>query len=129
MTPLTPQENQFGKLIRERREAKNISLRKFAQQVGLSATYLSKIERGEMAAPGEEKIKIIAEHLELDEDELLALAGKVSTDLKELIMEHPKVIANFLRSTHGHSVKEIQRITEKLQNEVLSKTQKEEIDP
>jgi transcriptional regulator with XRE-family HTH domain len=114
MTPSTPPEIPFGQLLRDTREAKGITLRKFAQIVDLSATYVSKIERGEMAAPGEETIKRIAKVLEIDEDELLGLAGKVSTDLKDIILEHPKAVANFLRTIHGKSEAEIQRATQQL---------------
>ena len=37
----------FGTTIRDLREAQQISLRKFADKVGISPTYLSKIERDE----------------------------------------------------------------------------------
>lgn len=66
-------------------------------RVGIEPAYLSKIERGEFAPPGEETIRSLARELEEDPDLLLALAGKVSTDLKEIILKRPRHFAELLR--------------------------------
>ena len=39
-------ENTFGKYLSTKRLYKHISVRAFAEKVGISATYLSKIENG-----------------------------------------------------------------------------------
>ena len=80
-------QKNFGATIRALREAQQISLRKFADKVGISPTYLSKIERDEFPPPGEETVKKFAEALNQDTDELLALAGKVSSDLPAIIQQ------------------------------------------
>lgn len=66
----------FGKFIRAKREESGMSLRRFARAVGMSPTYLSKIEREDFQPPGEEKIVKMAELLNIDSDVLLAMAGK-----------------------------------------------------
>lgn len=111
----------FGNRIRSLREEKKksdprFSLRKFAEAVGISATFLSKIETGEFAPPAPERIKKIAELLEVDADELLALANKVDPDLSEIIREQPKAIADFLRTARDLNLSEedIQKLTERL---------------
>ena len=111
----------FGSRIRGLREEKKksdprFSLRKFAEAVGISATFLSKIETGEFAPPAPERIKKIAELLEVDADELLALANKVDPDLSEIIREQPKAIADFLRTARdlNLSEEEIQELTDRL---------------
>ena len=38
---------KFGAFIRREREAKEIGLREMAKKIGVSATYLSKVERDE----------------------------------------------------------------------------------
>jgi transcriptional regulator with XRE-family HTH domain len=93
---------EFGQRIRDLREAKRktnpeFSLRRFAQAVGISATFLSKVEVGEALPPKAEKIIKIAELLEIDADELLGLAGKVDPLLPQIIREQPRV-ADFLRT-------------------------------
>ena len=40
-------QQKFGSLIRKLREEKQIGLRKMAGEIGVSPTYLSKIERNE----------------------------------------------------------------------------------
>jgi HTH-type transcriptional regulator, competence development regulator len=114
----------FGRRIRELREAKKkddprFSLRKFAEAVGISATFLSKIETGEFAPPAPERIKKMAELLGLDADELLALAKKVDPDLSEIIMDQPKAMADFLRTAKelNLSEEELKKLTQRLRKQ------------
>jgi transcriptional regulator with XRE-family HTH domain len=100
----------FGATIRALREEKRIGLRQFARMVGVSATYVSKIERGEMPPPAEDRVKEIARLLDQDPDELLALAGKVASDLNEIIRNRPREMASFLRTASGLSGQEIERL-------------------
>ena len=65
-------QKKFGATIRTLREEQQISLRKFAGKVGISPTYLSKIERDEFPPPGEDTVKTIAEALGQDPDEFCA---------------------------------------------------------
>ena len=101
----------FGQRVRELRRASNVSLRKFAERVGISATYLSKIEREELPPPAEERVKTIANLLRQDPDELLALAGRVSSDLPAIIRERPREMAVFLRLAKRLSAEELAEIT------------------
>ena len=77
----------IGETIRERRESLRgayhdaYSLRRVAQRIGIQPSYLSKVERGEVAPPGEETTRKLAAELNLNPDELLALGGKVSSDI------------------------------------------------
>jgi hypothetical protein len=66
----------FGSLLRREREAKEIGLREMAKKIGISPTYLSKVERDEFSPPAEDKVRKIAEIIGRDPDELLALAGR-----------------------------------------------------
>lgn len=113
----------FGAVVRELREAKKttdpaFSLRRFAQAVGLSAAFLSKTENDEGPPPGAEKVKKIAELLEKDPDELLALAGKVDPELPNIIREKPRAMADLLRTARdqGLTEKEINRVTKDLRS-------------
>jgi transcriptional regulator with XRE-family HTH domain len=92
---------KFGEFVRRERVAKEIGLREMAKKIGVSPTYLSKIERDEFAPPAEDKVRKIAEILGCDTDELLARAGRVSSDLSEIIKRHPRELAALLRTTKG----------------------------
>ena len=92
----------FGGLIRKKREElrksdSNYSLRKVAIRIGVEPSYLSKIERGEMSPPSEEKIRALSIELSVDVDILLAMAGKVSTDLQIVIKKRPALFAKLIR--------------------------------
>ena len=92
----------FGSYVRDRREAlrendRSFSVRQVAARVGIEPSYLSKIERGEQPPPGEATITAIAAELGEDPDVLLALAGKVSTDLREAILKRPALFAELIR--------------------------------
>ena len=92
----------FGKYIREVREKyreadRRFSLRQVAERIGVEPAYLSKIERGDVAPPSEEKIVRLATELDEDPDVLLALAGKVSSDLQAVIRHRPQVFAQLIR--------------------------------
>jgi HTH-type transcriptional regulator, competence development regulator len=93
---------EFGAMVRKEREAQRkgdpaYSLRQVASRVGIEPAYLSKIERGEAAPPGEETIRSIARELKLDGDVLLAMAGKVSGDLQAVIRRRPALFAELIR--------------------------------
>ena len=109
---MSKDDSRFGATVRRLREEKKIGLRKFAQMVGMSPTYLSKVERDEFNPPSEEKIRAIAKALGQDADELLALAGRVSAELADIIKRHPREMATFLRAANGLSAEEMQRLAE-----------------
>lgn len=106
----TRKSEKFGKFVRREREARGIGLREMARKIGVSPTYMSKVERDEFSPPAEDKVKAISEILELDADELLALAGKVSSDLTRIIREHPRSMATAIRGTQGASDEEMDRV-------------------
>ena len=112
---------EFGRKIRQLREAKkrsdpNYSLRKFAQAIGVSATFLSRMETGDFDPPAPERIKKMAELLDVNPDELLALADKTDPDLQEIIKVLPEAMADFLRTARDVKISdaELRRITTRL---------------
>ena len=92
----------LGAYLRDARERarardQSFSLRKVAQRVGIEPAYLSKIERGDTPPPSEGTIRRIAEELHEEPDLLLAMAGKVSRDLQDVILRRPQLFAELLR--------------------------------
>src|SRR5471032_1825382 len=92
---------KFGAFIRREREAKEIGLREMAKMIGVSPTYLSKVERDEFKAPAEDKVRAIAKIIGCDADHLLARAGRVASDLSDIIKQHPLELSALLRTTKG----------------------------
>ena len=93
----------LGSFLRERREAlratdPRYSVRQVAERVGIEPSYLSKVERGIGSPPAEETLVRLARELGLDADVVLALAGKVSSDLQEAIRKRPQLFAELIRT-------------------------------
>jgi transcriptional regulator with XRE-family HTH domain len=105
-------EKSFGQRVRELRQEKRISLRKFAVMVGLSPAYLSRIERDDCKPPVEELVRAIAEELDQDTDEFLALADRLAKDLDEIVKAQPRGMATFLRAAAGLSAEDLRDLAE-----------------
>jgi transcriptional regulator with XRE-family HTH domain len=117
----TKAKKRFGGFVRQKRLAKGITLRKFAEMVGVSPTYLSQIEQGNCDPPTAERVQKMAVVLGENADELTALAGRVPVDLPAIIQRHPASIAEFLREASGLSADEIRALTRQAR-ELKSKT-------
>ena len=104
---MSGEDKRFGAFVRRHREAKEIGLREMAKMIGVSPTYLSKVERDEFAAPAEDKVKAIARIIGCDTDELMARADRVSSDLSDIIKRHPVELAALLRTTKGLTAEEM----------------------
>ena len=112
---------EFGQYVRERRleldaQQGGYSVRKTAALVGVQFSYLSKVERGEVAPPSEATIKRLAEVLGEDPDVLLALAGKVSEDLRNVILKRPQLFAELLRELKNASDKAVLRLVREVRD-------------
>ena len=107
----------FGKFIRTTREKRfkadrSYSVRQVAQRIGVEPSYLSKIERDQVAPPSEATIGRLAEELGEDADLLLAMAGKVSSDLRNIILQRPQLFAELLRQLRDvpdHAIESVAR--------------------
>ena len=66
--------SSLGEFIRRQRELSELSMRQFAEVVGISNPYLSQIERG-LRAPSEQVVQAIADALQVSADTLYDQAG------------------------------------------------------
>jgi transcriptional regulator with XRE-family HTH domain len=92
----------FGDFVREKREALReqdpaYSVRQVAARIGVQPSYLSKVERGDVGPPSEATIVRLAEDLGEDADVMLALGGKVSSELLKVIRKRPRLFADLIR--------------------------------
>ena len=80
--------NELGETIRSKREGIGMPLRPFAHRIGLSTTYVSRLERGHAGVTASERtLNRIADTLDLDRDTLYCLAGKIPASLKRDILQ------------------------------------------
>jgi transcriptional regulator with XRE-family HTH domain len=92
----------LGEFLRERREAlratdARYSVRQVAGRVGIQPSFLSKVERGEGSPPGEDTLVRLAAELGVEPDLVLALAGKVSRELRDVIRRRPLLFGQLIR--------------------------------
>jgi transcriptional regulator with XRE-family HTH domain len=106
---------KFGEFVRRKRVDKEIGLREMAKMIGVSPTYLSKVERDEFLPPAEDKVKAIAKIIACDVDELLARAGRVSSDISDIIKRQPVELAALLRTANGLKAEDIARLAREAQ--------------
>lgn len=77
---MNTQNLTFGEFLQRKREEKQITLRKMAEMLHVSAPYLSDIEKGRRNPPEMEKLEQISQILLLTDEEksaMLDLAGKM----------------------------------------------------
>ena len=107
---------KFGEFIRQQREAKGLSLREMAKKIKVSPTFLSKVETEDWK-PGEEKLRKIAEIIGCDPDDLFARAGRVPTELSEIIRQSPDRpgMTALLRTAKGFTAEEMGKLVRQAQ--------------
>jgi transcriptional regulator with XRE-family HTH domain len=82
----------FGNRLRAMRTAKGLSQRALGGRVGVSFTYISKVENGKLDFgdyPSEDLIRRLAAALDADEEELLLLAEKIPEAIRRRFFERP----------------------------------------
>lgn len=83
-------QEKLGRRLKRVRLAREWSLRETAGKLGISPTYLSRVENClEPSPPTEKMIRALAEVLDDDFDELMQLAGRVPEDVERLIKADP----------------------------------------
>jgi len=75
----SPHPSQLGEFIRRQRELSELSMRQFAEMVGISNPYLSQLERG-LRAPSEQVLRSIADALHVSAETLYEEAGVPAED-------------------------------------------------
>lgn len=102
MTLLTSNSNEteqsFGQRINQARKGKGYSQRDLAKLAGIDFTYLSKLENNRADYPPKEAvIRNFAEHLNLDAEQLIFLAGRIPARYNELLKQNYKAMPVLFR--------------------------------
>lgn len=111
----------LGSRLREAREKRRaedsrFSVRQVAQRVGIEPSYLSKIERDVVPPPSEQTLCRLAVELGEDPDLLLARVGKISGDLRAIILDRPRLFTDLIRQLREAPDDELRRITRQVRD-------------
>jgi len=106
---------KFGDRLKRIRTLRRLGLRETANKVGISATYLSRVENNqETSPPSEEKIRALSNVLKDDFDELMQLAGRIPLEVTDLIKADSNMPAFLRRAKEKNfSAEELMKILEK----------------
>lgn len=102
---------RFGRTLRSEREGAKLSLRAFAQMIGVSPAYLSKVERGIEKPPTKERVIEIAKQLDMNEDLFLMEAGHLPDYLDWIIRRQPVAMSELVRACAGLTFTQIEYLT------------------
>jgi transcriptional regulator with XRE-family HTH domain len=100
-------ENSFGSFIRNKRTEKDMTLRQFSKEVGISTVYASNIESGKRNAPSNEILIKIGSVLLLNDSEKEKMydlaadsknSGELASDLVVYINENEEVHASLRKA-------------------------------
>ena len=78
--PHSKRAKQLGRLIKQYRQAKGLSLRNAAEPMRVHHSYLARLEAGDYEVPKPQQLKTIARVLDIPIEDLYALAGYVVED-------------------------------------------------
>ena len=108
---------QLGATVRKAREAKALSTRKLAEAIGTTHSYIHKLEAGWFQSISPENVQALATALELDPQDLFALAGyrvpdglptlmpymrtKYGEDLPDEALQELSSYFDYLRNKYG----------------------------
>ena len=91
---------EFGELLRQLREESGLGIKKLAPELGVSYTYISKLENGE-SVPSEEFVKRVARYFDYDSNRLLLSAGRVPPEILRILQRNPDDAIEFLKQRFG----------------------------
>jgi transcriptional regulator with XRE-family HTH domain len=91
---------RFGHILRELRSQSGTGIKRLAPELGVSYSYLSKIEN-EVLTPSAEFVGRVSEYFDYDRDQLLLAAGRVPDEILQILRDNPEEALEFLRQRFG----------------------------
>lgn len=85
--------NIFGEYLRKLRKSRGLSQRDLADKIGVSYTYISKIENAALKPPSNKTIGKIAEALDANAEDLLFNARKIPDDLFDILEKDFRIVS------------------------------------
>ena len=98
-------DNPFGASLRNLRRAAGLTQRELAKRSGLDFSYISKIENGRLPPPAADTIMVLCRVLNVQPEELLALTGKIPSDVQANVSTSPSA-QRFLREAQAMKLTE-----------------------
>jgi transcriptional regulator with XRE-family HTH domain len=117
---MTNDNRTLGEIIHDARAKLELSLRDVTKRLGITPSYLSDIEN-DRRVPSEEVLRKLADHLSLDQDDLMARAGRFGESAVRYMMKMPSAGVLFRRLADEHAPGETLEKLIKVANEELGR--------
>ena len=82
------------------RNETGLGIKRLAPELGVSYTYLSKLENNELN-PSEEFVERAAKYFKADRSHMLISAGKIPPEVMRILQENPEDAIELLRAKFG----------------------------
>lgn len=79
--------------VYDNRHAKRMTLVELASNIGVSSSHLSDIEQGKQLRPKQETLEKLAAFFGSNEDEVIALGGRIPRNVYYKVVNNPKLIS------------------------------------
>jgi transcriptional regulator with XRE-family HTH domain len=108
-TKKRPGQRTLGNLLRQARLKSGLTLREAAIAVGITAAYLSLLERDACGPPTDDKLERLADALPESHAKLFASAGRVAPQAVNVILQHPVEWTELLEACRNLGPREIEK--------------------
>jgi transcriptional regulator with XRE-family HTH domain len=99
----------FGRTLQVLRLGRRLSIRRLAALVGVSPSYISRIERGEFPPPATPAITRLSRVLDVERELLLTLSDRVPDDVLDVVRQRSRLVARLLRAANRYSDDELEQ--------------------
>ena len=83
------QPNRLGLELRRLRQGLGLRQRDLASHISVTPAFVSQLENGLAPPPCEAKLRLLANLLQVDPDVFIALAGRIPSDVTDLLQAKP----------------------------------------
>ena len=118
----------FGQYLTGLRQRRNLSQRQLGRLAGVSAAYISEVERGVRGVPSPKILEKLARPLRVEYNELMRQAGYLKTE-QESSTFAPKVAERYIDVTDipEGTIKAIEQVVEEIRKERRTRQEKRDL--
>lgn len=110
-----PLRESFGRQLRSLRLGRGLSIRRLARLARMDASYLSRIEHGQLLPPPPSAIARLAVALQIEPEELNALAWRLPEDVSSSVFRRPQLMMRLVRAAGQYGDDQLDRICRALE--------------
>jgi transcriptional regulator with XRE-family HTH domain len=110
-----PLRESFGRELRSLRLGRGLSIRRLAKLARIDAAHLSRIEHGQLLPPPPAAIARLAVALQIDPEDLNALAWRLPEDVSSSVFRRPQLMMRLVRAAGQYGDDQLDRICRALE--------------